>query len=295
MQKFFLGLTMLIFSGGCAAQAPAPTPIIIVVTATPDAARLNAPTTAPTLSINSTAPPGTPIPITVAPDATAAFPTKPTATQYVRAKQDLNIRQGPGVQYEIVGGIYAGQTAQVTGVTNADATWWRVLCPNGSVGECWVSADAALTEPVAAPNAAPTATASANVNTETFTRALAAALQGKNFDALQSMMNEPFTVGYWLSEGTQVSRAEALLLLNQWVAPAREIRVDVANETDQTKLLGGVNPLGMWDPKIGVVKTIYVKGLGENGKAEALLLLAPRADQSFSWRGILFANDGFAK
>lgn len=295
MQKFFLGLTLLMFSGGCAAQAPTPTPIIIVVTATPDAARLNAPTTPPTLSINSTAPPSTPIPIAVAPGATSTFPTKPTATQYVRAKQDINIRQGPGVQYEIVGGIYAGQTAQVTGVTNADATWWRVLCPNGSVSECWVSADSALTEPVAAPNAAPTATASTSVNTETFTRALAAALQGKNFDALQNMMSEPFVVGYWLSEGTQVSRAEALLLLNKWVAPARDILVDVTNETDQTKLLGGVNPLGMWDPNIQVVKTVYVKGLGESGKDEALLLLAQRADKSLSWRGILFANGGFAK
>lgn len=300
MQKILFGLTLLLFGSGCAAlQPPAPTPIIIVVTATPDAASTFAappnPTLAPIADATPPPAPATLIPITVAPETASSFSTKPTDVQYVRAKQDINIRKGPGTQYDIVGGVYAGQTAKVTGVTNADATWWRVICPDGSVGECWVSADPALTEPADAPNAGPTPTASTEVNSETYVRALAAALQGKNFDALKSMMGDPFTIGYWLSEGTQPSRDQAVELLKKWIAPASDIVVDVADKTDQTKLLNGTNPLGMWDPNTKVVKSVYVKGLGETGKDEALLIIAQRADQSLYWYGMLFAGGGFAK
>lgn len=298
MLRYLLSLTVLLLGSGCATLQPtAPTPIIIVVTATPDAASPNTlPSPLPaTAAANPTAPPGTPIPVTVAPDGVSAFPTKPTTVQYVRAKQDINIRKGPGTTYDIVGGVYAGQTAQVTGVTNADATWWRVLCPDGSAGECWVSADTALTEPADAPNVEPTATASTEVNSETFVRALAAALQGKNLDALKGMMGDPFTIGYWLSEGTEPSRDEALILLKKWIPPATDIVVDVADKTDQTKLLNGTNPLSMWDPKVKVVKSVYVKGLGETGKDEALLLIAQREDKSLYWYGMLFAGGGFAK
>lgn len=178
MPKLFLLLTCLLSSGCAAFQPASPTPVIIVVTATPDAAAPTATAVSPALSTlpasgdnNPTPSPGTSIPVTVAPDATATFPTKPTDVQYIRAKQDVNIRKGPGVQYDIAGGVYAGQTAKVTGVTNADATWWRVICPDGSIGDCWVSADPALTEPANAPGAGPTTTLSAQANSKTIERA----------------------------------------------------------------------------------------------------------------------------
>jgi len=163
MRQFLYALTLLLLGSGCAAlQPPAPTPIIIVVTATPES---NGSVSAPTASATRTRVlSDTPIPVTVTPNAASTFPTKATDVKYVRAKQDINIRKGPGVQYDIVGGVYTGQTVQVTGVTNADATWWRVLCPDGSMGDCWVSADTTLTETVDAPNAEPTPTVSTAMN-----------------------------------------------------------------------------------------------------------------------------------
>ena len=310
MSKFFLALIFLILGSGCAAQQ-SPTPIIIVVTATPAPAQnmTIAPSPAASSPNDAAAPttsPATPIPVTVAPSdsgssTTSKFPTKPTEVQYVRAKQDINIRQGPGTQYDIVGGVYAGQTARVTGFMNAEGTWWRVICPDGKVSECWVSADTALTETASAPNASPTSdtaspTLSAQVGTETYTRALAAALQGKNFDALKSMMGDPFTIGYWLSEGKQTARDEAWNTMKTWIAPANEIIIDIAGKTDQTALLNGTNPLGMWNPNVKVVNSVYVKGLGETGKDEALLIIAQRDDKSLYWYGMLYAgNGGFKK
>jgi uncharacterized protein YraI len=81
--------------------------------------------------------------VTPPPPDTSAYPTD---VKYVLAQQDLNIYSGPGTQFSIIGTIAAGQTAQVTGV-NVDGKWWRVICPDSSIGSCWVSADTSLTRP----------------------------------------------------------------------------------------------------------------------------------------------------
>ena len=73
-----------------------------------------------------------------------------TDVQFVMAQQDVPIYGGPDTQYSIVGNIAAGQTAKVTGVSS-DNTWWRVMCPNDTVGDCWVSADPSWTQPAEAP------------------------------------------------------------------------------------------------------------------------------------------------
>ncbi len=104
--------------------------------------RFTQPTTPPVVQ----PPPSTPTPV-------AVFPTQ---VGYVQALKDLNIRSGPGTSYRVVGWVAAGQTARVTGV-NGTSTWWRVLCPDGSTGDCWVTADAGLSQPATAPGAGPTA------------------------------------------------------------------------------------------------------------------------------------------
>ena len=73
-----------------------------------------------------------------------------TNVKYVMAQKDVRIRTGPGTQFDVIGFIAAGQTAKVTGVS-ANGYWWRVICPNGSVGACWVSADYSLTKPTDSP------------------------------------------------------------------------------------------------------------------------------------------------
>ena len=77
------------------------------------------------------------------PPDTSAYPTD---VKYVLAQQNVSIYSGPGTQFSIIGSIAAGQTAQVTGV-NVDGKWWRVICPDNSIGSCWVSADTNLTRP----------------------------------------------------------------------------------------------------------------------------------------------------
>lgn len=69
---------------------------------------------------------------------------------YIQALVDVNIRSGPGTNYGIVGSIAAGQVALVTGAM-PDGSWWRVICPDDRVGNCFVVNDPSLTQPTTPP------------------------------------------------------------------------------------------------------------------------------------------------
>lgn len=71
---------------------------------------------------------------------------QPTSVQFVMAQRDVTIFNGPGTQYNSIGAIASGQTANVTGLS-ADGSWWRVICPDNTAGNCWVSANPADTLP----------------------------------------------------------------------------------------------------------------------------------------------------
>jgi uncharacterized protein YgiM (DUF1202 family) len=82
-------------------------------------------------------------PIVVNPIDTNVYPT---GIQYVMAQQDVYIYNGPDTSFAIMGQVYDGMIAKVTG-TNVQGNWWRVVCPDGSAGNCWVSAHPAFTLP----------------------------------------------------------------------------------------------------------------------------------------------------
>jgi len=89
-----------------------------------------------------------PLPIPAAADVVT------TEVQYILALETVNIRSGPGTNYGIVGSIAAGQVALVTGIM-PDSSWWRVICPDDSVGNCFVVNDPTLTQPTTPPGGQP--------------------------------------------------------------------------------------------------------------------------------------------
>lgn len=104
----------------------APPPTLSLFTFTPP------PPIVGTLDPNATLPPGVTIPATVGAN-----------TPSVKSLVNVNIRNGPGTAYNIIGLLAAGNTAVVVG-KSPDGSWWKILCPAGG-NECWVSADANLT------------------------------------------------------------------------------------------------------------------------------------------------------
>jgi hypothetical protein len=88
------------------------------------------------------------------PDPNLDIHVLPPDTQFIMALEDVRIRSGPGTAFSTIGGLAAGQTARVTGLS-LDRQWRRVVCPNGTIGDCWMSADPQLTQPVALYDGAP--------------------------------------------------------------------------------------------------------------------------------------------
>jgi len=76
--------------------------------------------------------------------------SQPTTVKYVLAQKDIPIYGGASTQYSVIGSISSGQIAKVTGLS-ADGNWWRVICPDDTVGNCWVSSNPADTQPTQSP------------------------------------------------------------------------------------------------------------------------------------------------
>lgn len=54
----------------------------------------------------------------------------------VTAKNNVNLREGPGTNYAVVGSLKGGESLEVVG-RNSDSSWWQV---SGDKGLAWVSA-----------------------------------------------------------------------------------------------------------------------------------------------------------
>jgi uncharacterized protein YgiM (DUF1202 family) len=73
-----------------------------------------------------------------------------TDVRYVLAKEDLNVRSGPGETYAVEGLMRAEEVAQVS-AKSVDGVWWQITCTSDASGLCWISAIPTLSEPVEAP------------------------------------------------------------------------------------------------------------------------------------------------
>lgn len=121
--------------------------------------RLPTPTSLPTPTAIALAPSPTPLPAsptpplpiptvepaTATPPPVAATSEAPTATivPAVIAVADVNVRSGPGLDYDVVFTLTAGDKAPITG-TDSTGQWWQVQLENGATG--WVLGQLVSTE-----------------------------------------------------------------------------------------------------------------------------------------------------
>jgi hypothetical protein len=90
-------------------------------------------TASPIPVIAPTLPPPTLIPIFT--------PTVEPVTLNLRVTGEVvNCRLGPGVVYELINQLYAGQSVRVVG-RNDTSTWWYIRNPGNPNGFCWVAAN----------------------------------------------------------------------------------------------------------------------------------------------------------
>lgn len=117
-----------------------------------------------------------------------------------------------------------------------------------------------------------------------FEAALMDAVTDHNYSVLQYMVGDPFTVAAFQSEGNQVSAVEFAAQLQQTHLGANATPVFVA-DADLTALLGGTDPLTLWDPAVKVVDALYSQGWGPQGTDQVLLIIAENtlADGTSYW------------
>jgi hypothetical protein len=90
-------------------------------------------------------------PAALPPPEAGEYPVVESATGYVMAQVDVPIYDAPTVDGNEIGLIAGGQIALVTGAS-PDGAWWRVICADNTVGDCWVSAAPDMTVPASPPN-----------------------------------------------------------------------------------------------------------------------------------------------
>ncbi len=127
-------ITIVAFAASCSTAAPQVAPP--APTKTPRPTFTPTPDWTPTPLVIPTA---TPLPETATPAATPTLtPIPPTATpeaSSLTARQNVNVRSGPGTNYALIGQLAGGQTAVVLG-RNADSSWYE-FSYNGDAA--WVS------------------------------------------------------------------------------------------------------------------------------------------------------------
>jgi serine/threonine protein kinase len=106
-------------------------------------------------------------------DKTSAILTAEAATPSVTALADAPVRSGPGEEFEVVGVLPTGQTAQANAVT-ADGQWWGIIFAGAPSDQGWVSAALVTVQngenvPVVEPPTLPTSTANLIPPSPTFT------------------------------------------------------------------------------------------------------------------------------
>jgi hypothetical protein len=142
-------------------QAPPPTPVVLAPTNTPVPP---SPTPTPTQVLVTPDMPNPESPPTES-AATEAAPTGAPASSgpSVTVDVNLNVRTGPGTNYDRIGSLPAGSTVDIIG-RNANSTWWQIPYADGPSGKAWISAGygtASNTDGVPLVEAPPTPTAGA--------------------------------------------------------------------------------------------------------------------------------------
>ena len=119
------------------------------------------------------------------------------------------------------------------------------------------------------------------------------ALQARDMASLKSLMTNPFTIGYWQSEGRIGTPAEITEELDQYHLPADTRGLTFTVDRSQFPDLYGISPEDMFGPDLNVVLVVYSTGWGQEGLGEALLLIAENVNGEYYWHSMISATQGF--
>jgi hypothetical protein len=121
---------------------------------------------------------------------------------------------------------------------------------------------------------------------------LESALSNNDYAALQALMADPFTIGYWQSEGVVLPPAEATEQLRLNLLPDPEL-VSFTYDRAFFPDLGGIDPATAFGPDVQVVGVVYSQEWGQDGNGEAIMVISESAGGQQFWHGLIYAPAGF--
>jgi hypothetical protein len=143
-------------------------------------------------------------------------------------------------------------------------------------------------QPTASPTMVPPTTVP---QIQAFEDQLMQALERRDFAGLRGLMGETFMIAGWRSEGTSYAPGAAVKQLqNHYLGEDTTLVFDP--EKGLAAALGGVDPLSILGPDVADPRAMYVSGWGKEGKDEAVLYVAHRADGTPYWLGVMIVPGG---
>lgn len=146
------------------------------------------------------------------------------------------------------------------------------------------------------------------VNTSDSAESLANTLRedlkaGNTGGLVYGLMNNPMTIGYWMSEGatrTPLDMASELansLLVMNLTSTAEGNPTTLTFTTDRSQFPPpqGMPPENMFGPDVNVAQVIYSEGWGPDGLGAALLFIAQDACGKYYWHGLVYSHEHFDK
>ena len=117
----------------------------------------------------------------------------------------------------------------------------------------------------------------------------------RNTQPLLGYMGEPFRIGYWQSEGVELTKDEALRELVGTHMP--EIPGGMAFTQDETLFppLFGMQPEQIFPPDANIVEVVYSEGWGQESRGAALLYFAQNPNGEYYFYGMVVAQQHFDK
>ena len=119
-------------------------------------------------------------------------------------------------------------------------------------------------------------------------------LRSRNLSALHSFMADPFTIGYWGSEGRTASPQEITAELAEHRLPA-DAASPLTFTTDRSLFppLAGQSPETLFGPGLKASKVIYSEGWGPDGAGAALLSIVENKSGEFTWHAMAYSDRHF--
>ena len=153
--------------------------------------------------------------------------------------------------------------------------------------------EAPATQPAATVEAGETETPAASATLAEYIDGFQLAVAARDFTTLQTYMADPFSVGYWLSEGVSYSPAEAAVLLETSFMPEGTQIMWADPDMDLAPMLQGQPPASFLGPDKQVAAALLSYGWGDDGAAEAIQFITQQPDGTFRWELMLYSGFGF--